>query len=310
MGAARKALLWISENRRIRQSLPKYQFVRRAVSRFMPGEELEDAMEAAGRLQNNSINTIFTHLGENVTDLSEAKQVADHYLGSLKKIRSKGLDTHISVKLTQLGLDLGEDVCLTNFLSIVEQAKQHQTIVWIDMEQSQYVDRTVHIFREARKKYSNVGLCLQAYLRRCEDDIKALLPLSPKIRLVKGAYLESPAVAFPRKADVNENYFKLSKILLSNIKENKVGFGVATHDRLLIGMIRKEAENLGLGKKDYEFQLLYGVQAEEQLRLAKEGYNVRTLISYGTFWFPWYVRRLAERPANVWFVVKNMMRIG
>lgn len=273
----------------------------------MPGEGLEDAMAAAESLKSLSISTVFTHLGENVADAGEAARVTSHYEDSLEKIRTSGLGTHVSVKLTQLGLDLGAEVCLRNLEKIVEKAGECGTIIWIDMEQSPYVDRTIGMYREVRKKHANVGICLQAYLRRTEKDIVDLLGLSPMIRLVKGAYLETPAVVFPKKRDVDENYFTLSTLLLRAIKSRGVSAAIATHDRALIARIRAEALRCGLASDQYEFHLLYGIQREEQKRLAREGMRVRALISYGTYWFPWYVRRLAERPANVLFVLKNIL---
>ena len=306
MGLARSALLWISENRKLRQTLPRLKFVRRAVMRFMPGENVVDALRAAQALKERSINTILTQLGENISLESEANAVKDHYLNVLDEVNNHGLDTYISVKLTQLGLDLDKEVCLRNITTIAGRAQTLNNMVWIDIEQSQYVDRTLHIFTSARKQYSNVGLCLQAYLYRTKNDLEDLLPRSPAIRLVKGAYKEPASIAFPKKADVDSNYFALAKMLLENVKSKGVYAGIATHDTVLHERIKKEAERLGLSKQGYEFQMLYGIKMQEQYRLASEGYRMRNLISYGSFWFPWYLRRLAERPANVWFVVKNM----
>ncbi|MBI4547700.1 MAG: proline dehydrogenase family protein [Ignavibacteriae bacterium] len=309
MGIARGALLWISENRKLREALPRYMFIKRSVSRFMPGEELADALKAAEHLKAKKINAIFTHLGENVSDETEARSVAEHYIDALSQIQQRNLDAYISVKLTQLGLDVDEDLCFQNLKLIVEHANALKNWVWIDMEQSPYVDRTLTIYRKIRSGYPNVGVCLQAYLYRTKEDLKELLPLSPAIRLVKGAYLEPRTIAHPKKADVDANYFSLAKLLLENIKRNSVTTAIATHDNVLIKKIRDEAEMVGLTKGDYEFQLLYGIQSDEQERLAGEGYRVRCLVSYGSYWFPWYVRRLAERPANVLFVLKNL-RLG
>jgi len=308
MSFARSALLWVSENRQLRQTLPRYKFIRRAVSRFMPGEELVDAMFAAQQLQAGNINTIVTRLGENVSTAAETQEVTEHYLNALPQIQQKNLDAYISVKPTQLGLDFNEKLCLQNLTAIVERAQALKNWIWIDMEQSGYVDRTLALYKNIRRQYPHVGLCVQAYLYRTPKDLEALLPYSPAIRLVKGAYMEPPNVAYPKKADVNASFLALAKMLLANIKKNDVTLGVATHDKILIKQIQQAAAEMGLAKTAYEFQLLYGIQSDEQLRLAKEGYRMRTLISYGSFWFPWYVRRLAERPANVWFVVKNMFQ--
>jgi proline dehydrogenase len=305
MGIARNALLWISENRRLRRSLPRYAFIRRAVSRFMPGEELTDALSAAAQLKPGLINTVFTHLGENVTDLGEAKKDADDYVDALRQIRQRGLDTHISVKLTHLGLDLNEQACRENLVGIVSEAKSLGSMVWIDMEQSQYVDRTLSLYKRVKQDYPNVGICLQAYLYRTAKDLEDLLPYAPAVRFVKGAYREPPGIAFKKKSDVDANFFALTKTLLGHVKTGS-RVVVGTHDRKLIRSVQETAEQLHLSKTECEFHLLYGIQTKEQLRLAGEGFAVRVLISYGTYWFPWYVRRLAERPANVWFVVRQM----
>jgi proline dehydrogenase len=307
MGLARTTLLWVSNNQTLRHTLPRYAFIRRAVRRFMPGEELADALRAAQELKPKSINVILTHLGENITQPAEAERVRDHYVGALAEIRKEGLDAYLSVKLTQLGLDLSEEFCLKNLCSIIECAGGARNIVWIDMEQSQYVDRTISVFRKARMRFANVGLCLQSYLYRTEKDLQDLLPLRPMIRLVKGAYAEPADVAFARKSDVDANFRRLAGTLLVNTHDGHSLVGVGTHDPVLIRAIAEKASEAGLSRNEYEFQLLYGIRSEEQLRLAGEGYNVRALISYGSFWFPWYVRRLAERPANVLFVLKNLV---
>ncbi len=306
MNIARSALLWISENRKLRESLPKYKFVRRAVTRFMPGENLSDAINAAQILQRDSIKTIFTRLGENVGEELEARNVADHYCEALRDIKQSGLDAYVSVKLTQLGLDLSEDVCYANLRRILEEAHQLGNWVWIDMEQSPYVDRTLGIYRRAKSSYDKVGICLQAYLYRTQKDVEDLLSLKPAVRLVKGAYAEPATTAFPKRSDVDANFFALSRILLEQTSQG-VFFGVATHDPVLISRIQHEAQRIGVGRDQYEFQLLYGIKMDLQRRLAGEGYRIRSLISYGSYWFPWYVRRLAERPANVLFVLKNVL---
>ncbi len=305
MGLARSTLLWISESRKLRQAMPKYRFIRRAVSRFMPGELLEDALQAAERLKPQSINTVFTLLGENVTDEREAKQEVGHYVDMLHQINKRGLDTYVSVKLTHLGLDLNEELCVANLLAIVAEAKALGNMVWIDMEQSLYVDRTIEVYKRVRKENPNVGLCLQAYLYRTEKDLENLFPYKPAIRFVKGAYKEPSSVAFKKKSDVDENFFKLCRATLGQAR-NGARLVVGTHDTQLIHRIQQEAEKSGVKGTEYEFHLLYGIQVNEQQRLARDGYSIRVLISYGSFWFPWYVRRLAERPANVWFVMRKM----
>ncbi len=308
MGLMRKALLWISENRTLRQKLPRYRFIQRAVSRFMPGETLEDALEAARELKEKKLSSLLTLLGENIDLPAEAEKVTGHYLDALPKIQEAGLDGHISVKLTQLGLDLGEELCYKNVLALVRRAGELKNWVWIDMEQSGYVDRTLALYRKVRAQHSNVGVCLQAYLYRTRKDVEELLPLSPGIRLVKGAYMEPPSIAYPKRADVDINFLELSKRIFAGLKKHSATFNLGTHDPGLIKKVQGEAARLEVAKNEYEIQMLFGIQTREQLRLVAEGHRVRTLVSYGSFWFPWYMRRLAERPANVFFALKNLWR--
>jgi proline dehydrogenase len=307
MSLLRRALLWASQNRWMRERVPRYRFVRRSVERFMPGEEIEDALRAARALEVQRLETVFTRLGENVGDAVEAAAVAAHYLEALDRVREAGLKTEVSVKLTQLGLDLGLDLCFAHLEKILQHAGP-ASIVWVDMESSPYVGRTLEIYRRARQVYSNVGVCLQAYLRRTAGDLESLLPLAPAIRLVKGAYLESPSVAYPRKREVDDNFFNLSRRLLgAEGRRAGVHAAIATHDRALIRRVEELARAEGLGQETFRFQMLYGIQRPEQLRLAQAGWRSGVLISYGTYWFPWYMRRLAERPANCWFVMRNMV---
>lgn len=301
----RSIFLWASQNRWLRERLPRYRFARKSVARFMPGEEFADALAAAQSLEKQGIHTIFTKLGENIRDEKEAAGVRDHYLGVLGEIARVRLKAEISVKLTQLGLDLSKELCFENLRALIERAGKDT--VWIDMESSPYVEPTLALYRRAREAYPNVGVCLQAYLYRTANDLAALRPLGPAIRLVKGAYQEPASVAFPRKKDVDESFFALSKELLSDpSRQAGVRAAIATHDRQLIHRIGEHALAAGLGKQDFEFQMLFGIQREEQSRLARDGWRSTVLVAYGSFWFPWYMRRLAERPANAWFVLRNM----
>src|SRR2546430_11557937 len=222
MGLMRSLLLAASQNRWLRDHATQYSFVRGTVSRFMPGETLVAVLGAADTLRSKRIGTIFTHLGENIKARWEAQQVAEHYLEVLERIREKGLQAEISVKLTQLGLDLSADLCFEHLKAIIERA-QKNSVVWVDMEASNYVDATLDLYRRALAAHPNVGVCLQAYLYRTKDDLGNLLQLRPSIRLVKGAYNEPPEIAFPRKQDVDENYFELGKQLLQAKKENRCG---------------------------------------------------------------------------------------
>lgn len=272
----------------------------------MPGETLDDALRAAVELKARSIGTVFTLLGENVTDSSEAERVAQHYLEVQDRASALGLGTEVSVKLTQLGLDLDHELCYANLKRIIEH-EDPRRVVWIDMEASNYVDRTLELYRRARTAYRNVGVCLQAYLYRTAQDLAALMPLGPAIRLVKGAYQEPPDRAYSRKRDVDENFFALARELLGDeARRAGVRAAVATHDRKLIARIVEYAESKRLARDRYEFQMLFGIQREEQSRLAREGWRSIVLVAYGSAWFPWFMRRLAERPANVLFVARNL----
>lgn len=291
----------------------RYGFVRRAVSRFMPGETLEEALVPARPLGDEGIATVFTLLGENITDPAAAREVADHYIEVLARVEELGLDGHISVKPTQLGVDLGAELCHDNLARLVERAAGSGSSVWIDMEGSAYTDVTLELYRRLRAAHAHVGVCLQAYLRRTPADLDSLLPLGPAIRLVKGAYMEPPEIAFPSREDVDRSYLALAERLLDALPSGtrpaaangtRVGFG--THDPRLIERINAAAATRGVPRNAFEWQMLYGIQRQGQRRLAREGYKVRILISYGSAWYPWYVRRLAERPANLLFVVKNI----
>lgn len=303
----RNAFLWASTNPFLAERLPTYRFVRRATRRFMPGEKLEDALREAGRLKAEGSATAVTLLGENVTKPEEADVVAEQYLSVLEAVRAQGLDTEISLKPTQLGLDLGADGARRRLERIV-RACDPGALVWIDMESSKYVDPTLDLFRAVREDHENIGICLQAYLRRTPKDVESLLPLRPAIRLVKGAYMEPASVAFPRKADVDQAYIRLSGALLRARAEGRAGRPqIGTHDPRMVAEANRLAHELGVGKDAYEIAMLYGIQTAQQERLVRGGYAVRVLLSFGTHWFPWYMRRLAERPANVWFVVKQLI---
>jgi len=280
--------------------------MRRAVTRFMPGESAEDALAAAAELRKKSIGSILTHLGENVSDPAEAERVTQHYLEVLDRIAAMNLDAELSVKLTQLGLDLDHELCYSNLERIIQRVDE-KGVVWIDMEASNYVDVTLEIYRRARQSYPKVGVCLQAYLYRTARDLESLIAMGPAIRLVKGAYREPPDRAFRRKRDVDESYFSLCKTLLSpEARAAGVRAAFATHDRRLIRRIIEFVDSNHIGKNDLEFQMLYGIQRAEQARLVREGWRERVLISYGSYWFPWFMRRLAERPANVFFLLRNL----
>jgi proline dehydrogenase len=300
----KRALLWASTNPFMAERFPRYRFVRRAVRRFMPGEEMRDALREAAKLLDHGIPSLVTELGENVDSLAAARRVVDEYLLLGERISARGLDTELSVKLTHLGLDQGVGATVDH---VVEVARAASGIVWIDMESSPYVDPTLDVFRGAREQVDNVGICLQAYLHRTEADYQDLLPLSPAVRLVKGAYMEPPDVAMPEKRDVDAAYGRLAARMLRDRINGRVGRPcLGTHDARLIADARRVAGEMNLPGKDWEVAMLYGIGTAEQQRLVDADVGLRVLISYGTHWWPWYVRRLAERPANLGFVVRQM----
>lgn len=271
----------------------------------MPGETAADAVNAALLLRKASIGTVLTCLGEHVDSPAEAEAAAAQYLAALALCGQSQLSAEVSVKLSQLGLTFDPDLCQTHLAKIAEAAGEGT--VWIDMEASPYVDATLKIYRQTREAELRTGLCLQAYLRRTAADLDSLLPLGGAIRLVKGAYQEPPGLAWDQKRDVDANYLAMAKRLLSPAARSAhVRVAFATHDRALIARLIQYAGQEQLPKEAFEFQMLYGIQRAEQLRLAREGWNIAVLISYGSYWFPWYMRRLAERPANAWFVARNL----
>jgi proline dehydrogenase len=306
MALMRSLLLAASQNAWLRNNAEKFLFVRRSVSRFMPGETLDSALTAGQTLLKRNIGTVFTHLGENVTDRAEAESVAEHYLEVLDGIHRANLPAEVSVKLTQLGLDLSPDFCFENLERILQREKSSST-VWLDMEASNYVDATLGIYKRALKNHPSVGICLQSYLYRTRKDLANLLSLRPSIRLVKGAYNEPSTVAFPKKTEVDESYFTLAQEMVRAHAAGacpRAAFG--THDLPLIRRIADFVFQLGLPKSELEVQMLYGIQRAEQERLAQQGCRSIVLVAYGTYWYPWFVRRLAERPANVWFLLRNV----
>ncbi|HEY0444227.1 MAG TPA: proline dehydrogenase family protein [Candidatus Limnocylindrales bacterium] len=305
----RRVLLWMAANRWLREHLPRLWFARRAVRRFMPGEDAEAALAAGAEFEREGIATLFTRLGENLVDIAEADEVADHYVGLLDRIEAAGLRGEVSVKLTQLGFDLDVERTFAHAERLATRAAVAGGTFWIDMEGSAYTERTVAFYERLKATHPNAGLCLQAYLRRTAADIQRLLPLDPAIRLVKGAYAEPASIAWQSKHDVDTSYAALSVAMLDARKAGRdVRIGLGTHDVRLIEQIAGHAEAIGLERRSaFEVQMLYGIRVDEQRRLAREGYAVRDLIAYGEHWYPWYMRRLAERPANVVFALRQVV---
>jgi len=302
-------LLKASDSPWLRENAARMPFVRRAVSRFMPGEGFDDMLAAARTMAAQGVATVFTRLGENVSDQSEADAVASHYVDAIPRAQSGGLSCEPSIKLTQLGLDIDPRFAARHALALAKEAQKAGSYLWVDMEQSSYVDQTLEIVRALREEVPAVGVCLQAYLRRTPADLADLGRRGIGVRLVKGAYNEPADVAFANKREVDDQYLALAKDMLAPeavARGTRAVFG--THDVDLIRKIREHASGAGVPASACEFHMLYGIQRDEQLRLAKDGAAVRVLIAYGAYWFPWYMRRLAERPANVWFVVRSLVR--
>jgi proline dehydrogenase len=307
MSVMRKVLLAGSQSVWLREKAMRWGFVRRSVSSFMPGERVEDALEAAQGLKAKGTTTILTRLGESLAGAEDSQAVADHYIRVMDMVAERGLDAQISVKPTQLAYDQDKEMCFRHLARLLDHAALRNNIIWIDMESSEYVDGTIELFRRGRAHSDRIGLALQAYLHRTGKDVEALLPLGCNIRLVKGAYLEPPAVAFPAKKDVDENFFKLAaRMLQPDAIASGTLLHIGTHDMTLVERLRAVVRERNVPKDRYEFAMLFGIQRSAQQQLVSEGESLRVLISYGEYWFPWYMRRLAERPANVWFVVKNI----
>lgn len=307
MSLLRTLFLAASGNAWLRDQATRRSFIRRSVSRFMPGETLDDALRAARTLREQGITTIVTCLGENVTDRSEADAVAEHYLEALDRIAAEGLDAEISVKLTQLGLDLAPEMACRHLSRIAEKARALGNRVWVDMEGSAYTGRTIEMYRMVQDRVPDLGVCLQAYLRRTPADLEHLLPSGPHVRVVKGAYQEPESIAWTDKREVDERFFALAvRLLEPGARAARAWLAAATHDPRLVARLQRHAREHGIAATEFEFAMLYGIRRAEQARLAREGWRVRVLISYGSYWFPWYMRRLAERPANVWFVLRSL----
>ena len=303
----RRVFLWAARNAWLRDHLPRMRFMRRAVRRFMPGETMESALDAAMPLEAAGIGTMFTKLGENLESLAEADAVADHYIAVLDAIKARGLRGEVSVKPTQLGLDLDEDRALAHLTRIASHAATTGSYAWIDMEGSAYTEATIRLYERLRAVEPSTGLCLQAYLHRTAADFERLRPLDPAIRLVKGAYDEPASIAYRNKREVDASYRRLAVDFLVSGRGRPIRLGLGTHDVTLVEQIATDVASAGIGRDGFEVEMLYGIRAGEQIRLANAGFRVQTLIAYGDAWYPWYMRRLAERPANVTFAIRSLL---
>jgi proline dehydrogenase len=305
----RSILLWLSRNKTVRGWTTRWGVARRAARRFVAGETIEDAIATIRELSALGITATLDHLGENVETAEDATRATEDYLKALEAVSAGGVQSHISIKLTALGLDLGDELCRANVVRILEKAREIGTLVTIDMESTDYTDRTLALFRDLRRTYNNVGIVIQSYLYRSEADIAALCKEGAHVRLCKGAYKEPPVHAFPKKADVDASYARLMKMLLSPEARAHRTFGaIATHDVKMIEATRRYAQEQLVPRDEFEFQMLNGIRRDLQKQLAAEGYGMRVYVPYGTEWYPYFMRRLAERPANIWFIVSNFFR--
>ncbi len=308
MDPLRTVFLAASQNTWLRDHATRWPFVRRAVARFMPGERLDDGLRAVTALQAQGLGGILTHLGENITDRHEAEAELAHYQDALDRIARAPLDTEVSVKLTHLGLDIDPTLAERFTECLAKRAGTVGGRLWIDMEGSPYVAPTLALHRAVRARVPTVGVCVQSYLRRTAADVEDLIAQGAAVRLVKGAYAEPADIAYPDKGDVDAQFLALARRMLSpEARRAGVWLAVGTHDRALIAAVEQGVAELGMPRDGFEFAMLYGIQTAEQLRLSRAGYRVRVLVSYGASWFPWYMRRLAERPANLLFVLRNML---
>jgi proline dehydrogenase len=299
----RSFLLYLSESNRLAPLIMRNGVSRRVARRFIAGETLDDAIAVARRLNAAGQSASLDLLGENVNDEAGARRVAEGYLATFDRIAREKLDANVSLKLTQLGLDLSESLCEELIEKIVAHATGIGNFVRIDMEGSAYTQRTVEITKRVRAKYSGTGTVMQSYLFRAEKDVENLLQVGCRMRLCKGAYNEPPEIAFAKKADVDANYVKLMKMLLSS----HIYHGIATHDPAMIQATKDFVREKNIGRDQFEFQMLYGIRTDLQKKLVREGYRLRVYIPYGTDWFPYFMRRLAERPANLMFFLRSFV---
>ncbi len=316
----RSFLIYLSKAAWAQKIVTGWSFAWRFASRFVSGTKVDDALRAIRLLNAKGINVTLDHLGEHTSRPEEASEATAAIINTLDEIKSSGLCANVSIKLTQIGLGLDESVCAQNLERILARAKENENFVRVDMEDTPYTDKTINLYCQMRAKgYDNTGVVLQSYLYRSEADAKKLLADNTPIRLVKGAYQEPADKAFPKKADVDANYDLLTKILMDAARaadSPRVHGGgcfppipaIGTHDEKRIGFAKNYAEKIGLPRDAFEFQMLYGIRRDLQDKLVKDGYLVRVYVPFGAQWYPYFMRRLAERPANIWFFVSNFFR--
>lgn len=302
----RSALIWLSGQEGLKDFAARFSFFKKLTTRFVAGETIDEVVPYIREINAENCTASFDHLNESVDNAGEANKEVEEYLQILKRIDETGIRSNVSIKLTQFGLDLDPELAYKNARRVVLDAQQRGNFVRVDMEGSNVTQTTIDIFKRLRSEFglNDVGIVLQSYLRRTYDDAQELVKLPARIRICKGAYSEPPEVAFPDKKDTDDNYVKVMQLLLSS----GVYHGIATHDPKMIDATIDFATREGIGKEKFEFQMLYGIRRDLQRQLARDGYNMRVYVPYGKHWYPYFMRRLAERPANIWFVMKNMFK--
>lgn len=302
----RQTFLWLSHRQGMFRFVRNNRLARRFANRFVAGETIDDAVAAVRALNAKGISATLDLLGESVTSAAEARATADHYVELLDRIAAEKLDANVSCKLTAMGQDISDSLCIENITRVLERARQHGSFVRLDMEGSAYTERTLQLFEEHLYQHfrAEVGIVLQSYLRRTAADISNAIDIQCRVRLCKGAYKEPATVAFPDKRDVDASYVAGMKRLMSQGNYP----GLATHDEAIIGEAKRFAGEEGIAADRYEFQMLYGVRRDLQDQLVREGYRMRVYVPYGTQWYPYLMRRLAERPANVAFMTGNIVK--
>ena len=302
----RSALLYLSRHEGLKDFATRFRAFEKLTTRFIAGETIDEVVQYIKQINAEGCTASFDHLNESVTNAAEAEQEVQEYLNILARIEETGIKSNVSIKLSQFGLGLDRELAYKNARRVVADAHKRGNFVRVDMEDSAVTQVTLDIFRRLREEFGidEVGIVLQSYLRRTYEDAQNLLTLPARIRLCKGAYNEAPEVAFPDKKDVDQNYVRVMQLLLSS----GIYHGIATHDPKMIDATIDFASREGIGKDKFEFQMLYGIRRDLQKLLARDGYNMRIYVPYGKHWYPYFMRRLAERPANVWFVVKNLFK--
>jgi proline dehydrogenase len=302
----RNFLLFLSREQRLRRWMERSPAAHRVAHRFVAGDRMDQALAACRRINHEGIAATLDYLGENVTSLQEAAECRDAYLRTLSAIVENGIESHVSLKLTQFGIDLCEEACRNNVTGLVKYAADSGSFVRVDMESSGYTERTLRLVEDLHERYGACGTVIQAYLYRSSKDIARLNSRGIRVRLCKGAYLEPPDVAFARKRDVDRNYRELARVLLAEGSYP----AIATHDEAIIRDLIAHCRRNAIPADRFEFQMLYGIRRDLQRMLVSEGYRVRVYIPYGEAWYPYFMRRLAERPANLLFLAKNLLKEG